>query len=83
MAVAIWDHQPTAQELLERRIARGWRPTPTATRDGDIVLGFAACGLRPGRRAGDVSGSATDRELPGQDHDVLGGDGQRQTLPLP
>ena len=43
MAVAIWDHLPSPGELLQRRIERGWRPTPTATIDGDIVLGYAAC----------------------------------------
>ena len=43
MAVAIWDHRPTAQELLDRRLERGWRPTPTATIEGDVVLGYAAC----------------------------------------
>jgi len=43
MAVAIFDHQPGPAELLERRIERGWRPTPTSTRDGDVVLGFASC----------------------------------------
>lgn len=51
MAVAIWDHRPTPPELLERRLARGWRPTPTATVDGDVVLGYAACasaGVAPG-----------------------------------
>jgi hypothetical protein len=42
MAVAIWDHEPDADELLNRRLERGWQPTPTATRDGDVVLGFAA-----------------------------------------
>jgi hypothetical protein len=45
MAVAIWDHRPTADELLAARLARGWVPTPTATRDGDVVLGHAACAL--------------------------------------
>jgi len=48
MAVAIWDHEPDARSLLERRIARGWQPMPTAMRDGDVVLGFAAC-LRAGK----------------------------------
>ena len=43
MAVAIWDHQPTPSELLERRLAHGWRPTATATVDGNVVLGYAAC----------------------------------------
>jgi hypothetical protein len=43
MAVAIWDHHPTADELLARRAERGWTPTPTATCEGDVVLGHAAC----------------------------------------
>jgi hypothetical protein len=42
-AVAVWDHLPTPQELLEARIARGWKPTPSAMRDGDQILGCAAC----------------------------------------
>jgi hypothetical protein len=42
-AVAVWDHPPTPRELLDARLARGWRPTPTATRDGLVVLGYAAC----------------------------------------
>ncbi len=48
-AVAVWDHAPNAQELLEARMARGWTPTPTATRDGDKILGYAACALPPPR----------------------------------
>jgi len=44
MAVAIWDHEPSADELLTRRLDRCWKPTPTATCDGDVVLGFAAKG---------------------------------------
>jgi hypothetical protein len=43
MAVAIWDHRPEPSELLDRRVARGWRPEPTRTRQGDVVLGYAAC----------------------------------------
>ncbi|PCC67775.1 hypothetical protein SAMN02745121_02411 [Nannocystis exedens] len=46
-AVAVWDHAPTADELLAARVAAGWRPTPTATREGDVILGHAAC-LLPG-----------------------------------
>jgi hypothetical protein len=42
-AVAVWDHEPTADELLDRRVARGWSPLPSATRDGSVVLGHAAC----------------------------------------
>jgi hypothetical protein len=36
-----WDHRPTAQELLDARLARGWQPTATATKDGEKILGFA------------------------------------------
>ena len=43
MAVAIWDHQPAAAELLARRLERGWQPTPTAMQDGAVILGYAAC----------------------------------------
>jgi hypothetical protein len=43
MAVAIWDHQPSPGELLDHRLERGWRPTPTATVEGDVILGYAAC----------------------------------------
>jgi hypothetical protein len=45
-AVAVWDHQPSAKEMLDARLARGWTPTPTATREGPVVLGFAACAAR-------------------------------------
>lgn len=44
-AVAVWDHCPTERELLDARLARGWSPTPTATRDGDKILGYAACAV--------------------------------------
>lgn len=43
MAVAILDHQPDAAELLEARLARGWRPTPSQLKEGERVLGYAAC----------------------------------------
>jgi hypothetical protein len=42
----VWTHRPSADELLEARLARGWQPTPTATRDGPQILGHAACTLR-------------------------------------
>jgi hypothetical protein len=45
-AVAVWSHRPHAQALLEARLTRGWAPTPTATRDGPRVLGYAACAAR-------------------------------------
>ncbi|MDP1918077.1 MAG: hypothetical protein Q8L14_17665 [Myxococcales bacterium] len=41
--VSVWDHQPTADELLEARLARGWEPVATSTVDGDVVMGHAAC----------------------------------------
>jgi len=41
----VWPKQPGAAELLEARLARGWTPTPTATRDGPVVLGYAACAV--------------------------------------
>ena len=46
-AVAVWDHAPSAQDLLDARLAGGFRPTPTATRDGDKILGYAACAVPP------------------------------------
>ena len=45
LSVAIWDHEPTAEELLARRLQEGWQPTPTATREGKVVLGYAACAV--------------------------------------
>ena len=42
-AVAVFDHRPSAQELLERRLERGWRPTASPLKAGDRVLGYAAC----------------------------------------
>ncbi len=43
MAVATWDHVPTAAELLAGRVARGWVPTPSPMREGPRVMGYAAC----------------------------------------
>ena len=42
-AVAVWDHRPTAAELLAVRLAGGWKPTPSALKGGGRVLGYAAC----------------------------------------
>jgi hypothetical protein len=42
-AVAVWDHLPSANELLEVRLAAGWQPRPTLLKDGDRVVGHAAC----------------------------------------
>jgi hypothetical protein len=45
-AVAVWDHLPSPDELLAARYARGWSPTPTATVDGNVILGHAGCRVR-------------------------------------
>jgi len=53
-AVAVWEQRPTADQLLDARLARGWRPTATAMQDGPRVLGHAACaidGVRVGARS--------------------------------
>ena len=42
-AVAVWNQRPTADLLLEARLARGWLPTATAMKDGQVILGHAAC----------------------------------------
>ena len=54
-AVAVFDHVPDAAELLARRLARGWRPTPSALKDGERVLGYAACAVRDAHRAPDAN----------------------------
>jgi hypothetical protein len=48
-AVAVWSHAPSADELLEARVQSGWVPTPTALREGDVILGHAACLVAPRR----------------------------------
>jgi hypothetical protein len=42
-AVAVWDELPTAEQLLNARVERGWVPVPTPTKDGNVILGYAAC----------------------------------------
>ena len=42
-AISIWEHAPTADELLAVRINEGWEPTPSKLKDGDRVIGYAAC----------------------------------------
>ncbi|MBA2339089.1 MAG: hypothetical protein H0V88_01730 [Pyrinomonadaceae bacterium] len=42
-AVAVWDHQPDADELLQARLARGWTPTASMLKAGDRILGHASC----------------------------------------
>jgi hypothetical protein len=41
-AVAVWTHRPTADELLARRVALGWKPTCSLLKEGPKVLGHAA-----------------------------------------
>jgi hypothetical protein len=41
-AVAVWNFQPDADELLEFRLENGWQPTPSSLKDGDKILGHAA-----------------------------------------
>jgi hypothetical protein len=42
-AVAVWKHRPSADELLDFRLRNGWRPTASSLKDGDKILGHAAC----------------------------------------
>jgi hypothetical protein len=44
-AVAVWNHRPTADDLLRDRLARGWHPTASRLKGGDRVLGHAACAV--------------------------------------
>lgn len=48
-SISAWDHRPSAEELLDARLARGWRPASTPTRTGPQVLGYGAkaLGQRP------------------------------------
>ncbi len=41
--VVAWRGQPSARELLDCRVAQGWRPLKTRTQSGERVLGYAAC----------------------------------------
>lgn len=51
MAVAIWNHKPSADELLARRLHRGWAPRTSSTTRGHVVMGHAACLLGQGMQA--------------------------------
>ncbi|HEY4000597.1 MAG TPA: hypothetical protein VGO93_17130 [Candidatus Xenobia bacterium] len=42
-AVAVWTQKPTADELLQERWDRGWRPQPSLLKSGPQILGHAAC----------------------------------------
>ena len=45
----MWDHKPTADELLDWWLARGWDPTPSLLKDGPTILGHAGCRVRKTR----------------------------------
>lgn len=47
----MWDHRPTADELLDARTGAGWTPTATSTRDGEVVMGHACKLVLPARPA--------------------------------
>lgn len=42
-AVAVWDRIPTADELLKARLEEGWQPRPSLLKEGDVIVGHAAC----------------------------------------
>jgi hypothetical protein len=42
----VWNERPTAETLLAARLAAGWRPTATDTREGPVVMGYA-CRVAP------------------------------------
>jgi hypothetical protein len=44
-AVAVWDHIPSADEILQTRLDAGWSPTPSMLQEGDEILGHAACSV--------------------------------------
>jgi hypothetical protein len=39
----VWDRLPMAEDLLQARLARGWKPTPSLLKTGEEILGYAAC----------------------------------------
>jgi hypothetical protein len=47
-AVAVWDRIPTADELLQTRLETGWQPRPSVLKEGDVVVGHAACAVLNG-----------------------------------
>jgi hypothetical protein len=34
---------PGSDEILNKRLADGWQPTPSMLKEGDKILGHAAC----------------------------------------
>jgi len=39
----VWEHEPSARDLLDARLARGWQPTASDLAAGQQILGYAAC----------------------------------------
>jgi hypothetical protein len=39
----VGDHVPGADEILQARIQEGWRPTRSSLKEGERILGRAAC----------------------------------------
>jgi hypothetical protein len=61
-AVAVWNHQPNADELLADRLARGWKPTPTSVNGHEEILGHAACAIHsPAFSAAAASDASSNR----------------------
>jgi hypothetical protein len=46
----VWDHLPTARELLDHRLGQGWKPTPTLLQSGARILGYAGCAVTHARK---------------------------------
>jgi len=42
LSASVWDHLPTADELLRSRLDQGWQPTPSQLKVGPVILGHAA-----------------------------------------
>jgi hypothetical protein len=51
----VYRERPTPGQLLDDRLARGWRPTPSGLREGPRVLGYAACVLDGASQGGSPS----------------------------
>ena len=41
--VSVWDRRPSAREILDKRLEKGWRPTASELQSGTVVEGYAAC----------------------------------------
>jgi hypothetical protein len=50
----VWDHRPDAAQLLQDRLQRGWSPTPSKLKEGEKVLGYAACAVTGHHRREDT-----------------------------